>query len=54
MIRPAQTVSYLRIDPAVNPQLSSQFDSARLSGRIETDVCYCSVFEDCWTRTSRD
>jgi len=55
MIRPGEEVRFIQL-PA---QASSQpavvaLNKARQSGRIETRLCFCSVFGDCWTVTSRD
>jgi hypothetical protein len=54
MIRPGQTLSYIRfpLTPA-NARVWTALDQARKSDRIETRICYCSVFEECWQRSSR-
>ena len=54
MIRPGQTLSYIRF-PATpaNAQVWTALDKARKSDRIEIRVCYCSVFDECWQRSSR-
>lgn len=54
MIRPGETISYIRFaaTPA-NGEAWAALDKARKSGRIETRICYCSVFDECWQRSSR-
>lgn len=54
MERPAQVIDYLSLREADNPELFRLLETARRARRIETDLCYCSVFDDCWLRTSRD
>ncbi|MEO7276825.1 MAG: hypothetical protein ABIW33_02235 [Sphingomicrobium sp.] len=44
MVRPGDTVPYIEISGA----------SALQSRRIATTLCYCSVFDDCWTAVSHD
>lgn len=55
MVRPGDSVTYVDFRPASG-------DDARLEAltgagnatRIVTRLCYCSVFEDCWTAVSED
>ena len=54
MQRPAQVVDYLSVKAADNPELYRELEAVRRARTIETDICYCSVFDDCWLRTSRD
>jgi hypothetical protein len=52
MIRAGQDLPYLSANagsPAIQP-LQKLYDAHR----IETRVCYCSVFGDCWVRSSFD
>jgi hypothetical protein len=37
-----------------NAVLWQQLDLARQSGRIQLRVCYCSVFDECWTANSHE
>ncbi|HEY0412028.1 MAG TPA: hypothetical protein VGD66_02665 [Allosphingosinicella sp.] len=55
MIRPGQTLAYLRlpVSEASRPAAVA-LDTARKANRIETRLCYCSVFDECWVRSSRD
>jgi archaellum component FlaF (FlaF/FlaG flagellin family) len=54
MIRPGETLHYVRFaaTPA-NSDAWTALDKARKSDRMETRICYCSVFEECWQRSSR-
>lgn len=52
MIRPGDSLNYIGIpnDPALLAKMYQAYGARRL----ELRVCYCSVFEECWTRSSRD
>jgi hypothetical protein len=55
MIRPGEAVDAFdwrmtRDNLGITSRLKSSF----ASGRITASICYCSVFEDCWTRTNLD
>lgn len=55
MIRPGDSVAF--VDFRESPQNRAQLialNAARRAGRIETRLCYCSVFNDCWTAASDD
>lgn len=53
MVRPGDTVGYISL-PKSGPNAAATLalDRARQSDRIVTRLCYCSVFEDCWTSDS--
>jgi hypothetical protein len=55
MLRPGESRHYLHLDsrPAVGQAGYSRAYSAWKAGRITTRLCYCSVFNECWTRLSR-
>ena len=53
MIRPGTDVAYIGVretDPATREAIVKAYAARRL----ETRLCYCSVFDECWTRSSRD
>ena len=53
MIQPGQLVRYIRLQPTkASMEVASKFDLARQQDRIVTNICYCSVFDECWTRSS--
>ena len=55
MIRPGEEVRFIQMSAHRDSQRAVvALNKARQSGRIETRLCYCSVFGDCWTVTSRD
>lgn len=54
MVRPGQVVDYLAVENAANPELAAQLDKARRSNRVQTEICYCSVFQECWVNSSKD
>jgi hypothetical protein len=55
MVRPGQTIAYLNIPPSAgNSEAALSLDRARQSNRIVTRLCYCSVFDECWLRSSLD
>ena len=53
MVLPArETTQFLRMRPGdSSPEVMRAFDQARAS--IASRVCYCSVFDECWLRDSR-
>ena len=52
-LAPNQRISALRWPRTdTNAVLWQQVDLARQSGRIQMRVCYCSVFDECWTANS--
>lgn len=55
MVRPGDSVAFVdyRETPANRDHLLA-VDRARRDGRIETRLCYCSVFNDCWLAQSDD
>jgi hypothetical protein len=53
MLRPGDTTYYVRMPVTeANRAGATAFDKARMTQRIVTRVCYCSVFDECWTRSS--
>lgn len=50
MLRPGDTIRYfdLEADPSIAPQVRRMVDDTE-KGRIRAHVCYCSVFDECWT-----
>lgn len=55
MIRPGEAVDAFRwpITPA-NQSVVQHLKAALATDSVNTAVCYCSVFEDCWIRTDED
>lgn len=53
MIRPGEEIRFIQM-PALarSQQAVVALDKARRSGRIETRLCYCSVFGECWVVTT--
>jgi len=55
MLRPGDVVSYVEFrEGGADRDEARTFDLARQADRIQTRLCYCSVFDDCWTVTSMD
>jgi hypothetical protein len=55
MIRPGESVDAFkwRVTPA-NQQIVDLLQEDFASNVVNTSICYCSVFNDCWTRTDDD
>jgi hypothetical protein len=55
MIRPGEAVDGFdwRMTPA-NQLVVDRLKAGFSSNRINTSICYCSVFDDCWIRTDDD
>jgi hypothetical protein len=55
MIRAGDTVTYVDLPvSAATFEQAVSLDKARQTNRVVTRLCYCSVFEDCWTAESTD
>ncbi len=53
MLRPGEKLRYIDVPLAPSTQAwTNALDVARRTDRIVTTVCYCSVFDECWTRSS--
>ena len=49
MLRPGKAVDFLVLEPnAVDRAGIERYAELLQAGRIETTVCYCSVFSECW------
>ena len=55
MIRPGDSVDAIEwpVTPANQP-IIDKVKAALLSPAANLSICYCSVFDDCWTRTDED
>jgi hypothetical protein len=55
MIRPGESVDAVewRMSPE-NQAIIDRMKAGFASDVINTSICYCSVFDDCWTRTDSD
>ncbi|GAA4710515.1 hypothetical protein H9L13_01840 [Sphingomonas lutea] len=54
MIRPGAAIQYINMTSSGSERdRAFLVDRARQADRIETRLCYCSVFDECWTVTSR-
>lgn len=52
VIPPGEEFAFARIEPgAVSPSAYRRMEEARL--RVRAQVCYCSVFDDCWVEDSQ-
>jgi hypothetical protein len=54
MLRPGEVAPYLIIpEEPQNSEFLLRFKKAMNAGRIETRLCFCSVFDECWIAKSR-
>jgi hypothetical protein len=55
MLRAGKRIDYFQYSrtPA-NSAAFERLDQVRKAGRLVTRLCYCSVFDECWERSSRD
>jgi hypothetical protein len=55
MIRPSEALDAFdwRVT-AANEPIINRLKQGFASNRINTEICYCSVFDDCWVRTDDD
>jgi hypothetical protein len=54
MIRPGQDISYVGTLSTTDPRAVQGLSQLYNQRAIETRVCYCSVFDECWVRSSFD
>lgn len=54
MIRPGDSVKYVIVNAAEAPMINRRLRMLYDQRKIETRICYCSVFGECWTRSSFD
>ena len=55
MIRPGDSAAFVDFrETAQNKAQAAAMNVARRAGRIQTRICYCSVFGDCWVAQSDD
>ncbi len=49
VLRAGETITFLTLPRTVSDQGAwSRLDTARLSRSLSIDLCYCSVFDECW------
>lgn len=55
MVRPGEAVDAVdwRVTPE-NAAIIDQLKTGFASDLVNTSICYCSVFDDCWTRSDQD
>ena len=52
VIQPGDEFAFVTIDPeGVSPENYARIEEARM--RVRTQICYCSVFDDCWIEDSQ-
>lgn len=47
VLKPGETVSFLKF---TDPRTLKKLDSALEGHRVEMEVCFCSVYDDCWRK----
>jgi hypothetical protein len=54
MLRAGKRIDYFQYrGTPENRAVFERLDGARKAGRLMTRLCYCSVFDECWVRTSQ-
>lgn len=52
VVQPGDEFAFVTIDPdGVSPENYAQIEEARM--RVRTQICYCSMFDDCWIEDSQ-
>lgn len=54
MLRAGDTITYLDFGAASDTEVARKFMTASRAGRIVVTACYCSVFDECWTRSTKE
>lgn len=53
MLRAGDNIIYLDFGAGSDTHTDREFMTAFREDRITVDLCYCSVFDDCWTQSSK-
>jgi hypothetical protein len=53
MLRAGDTITYLDFGKGSETETARKFMAAAKNDRITVDLCYCSVFDECWLLSSR-
>jgi len=53
MLRAGDNITYLDFGDASDTETARKYMAAATHDRIIVDLCYCSVFDECWTQSSR-
>ena len=53
MLRAGDTITYLDFGEASDTDVARNLMTAYNAEHVVVTVCYCSVFDECWTQTSR-
>jgi len=48
VLRPGANVRFLQFSKAADPAVFSALQRAMLSPDLQLNVCYCSIFDECW------
>ena len=52
MLRAGDTITYLDFGKGSETETARRFIAAAKYDRVTLDLCYCSVFDECWTQSS--
>jgi hypothetical protein len=48
VVRPGENVRFLQFSKAADPAVFSALQRASLSPDLQLNICYCSIFDECW------
>ena len=53
VLRAGERIEFLGFKETTNPMAFGALQNAMLSRDLQLNVCYCSIFDECWKPTSR-
>ena len=48
ILRAGQTIDFLGFTKSANPSVFGELQRAMLSRDLQLNICYCSIFDECW------
>jgi hypothetical protein len=48
VLRAGQSIEFLGLSQIASPQAFASLQKAMLSRDLQLNVCYCSIFDECW------
>jgi len=53
MLRPGENLEYMQLPVTARDQAAAKLLKAAMADKIETRICFCSVFDECWATSTR-
>ena len=53
MLRPGENLEYMALPATAGDQAAAKAFKEAMADRIETRICFCSVFDECWATSNK-